>query len=446
MRRLSADYLRSLPREQVEAAVRQMTPSEAEALRWEWSFWARDSQLEPPGDWFIWLLRSGRGFGKTRTASEAVRKWAVSGKYRQILIAGRTASDVRSQQIEGPGGLLSVHAPWERPKYEPSKRQIVWPNGTIGIIRYGAEPDSFRGFEGGAAALDEVFHWANPQLAWETLIFGMREASADMRILVTSTPLTTEFCRDFMKQPGLVMTTGSTFENSANLNPKALAAYRARYDGTRMGRQELYGELLEDNPGALWRHEWISKHRVDKVPCALKRIVVAVDPAASYGEKSDETGIVVAGLGVDGRGYVLADYSLRAHPDEWARKVVWAYRKHNANLVVAEKNNGGNMVEHTLRMVEKGLPLKCIHAKQGKRVRGEPVSTLYEQGLVAHAGGESKGQQDRHPLYELELQMTAVEPGGDEHDDRIDAVVYAITELLVEKKSDLSGYARAWAS
>jgi predicted phage terminase large subunit-like protein len=441
--RLSAERLRELPREQVESALRTLTREQAEALRWDWGFWARDKQLEPPGDWDTWVITSGRGFGKTRTFVETGRTWAKSGRYRQILIGGRTADDVRSQIIEGPEGFLSLSPNDERPLYEPSKRRLVWPNGTIGLIRYGTEPRSFRGPNVGAALLDEFFHWTDPKLAWETLDFSVRDPNAYVRTLITSTPLSTEFCRKFCKGPGVVLTRGSTFENAANLSKKKLDKWRVQYEGTRIGRQELYGEILDDNPGAMWKADQLQRCRVEKHP-ELKRIVVAIDPAGSYGEKSDETGIVVAGLGVDGRYYVLEDLSGRYSPQDWATVAVQAFRRWRADRVVAEKNYGGAMVEHTIRTVDRDIPLRLVDAKKSKRVRAEPVSALYEQGRVSHVDG--RDDTGGYHLATLETQMYSVEPGGTEHDDRIDALVYSVTELKNKSGGSMLDYAIAMGS
>lgn len=423
-----------MPAGQRKRAILGLSQAEAEAILWDWEFWAREEQLEPEGDWFTWLLRSGRGFGKTRTGSETVNKWARLKVSKQILIAGRIAGDVRSLMIEGPSGILATSPPWFRPHYEPSKRQITWPNGVIGVIRYGDEPDGFRGFEGGRAWLDELFHWMKADAAYDNLILGMRELG-DIRMLITSSPKPTKLCRDIAKESDTIDVKGSTFDNAVNLAPKYLAKIRKRFEGTRQGRQELYGEILSDNPAAQWKYETIAEHRVDAAP-ELERVVVGVDPAATYGEKSDETGIIVAGVGGRERhGYVIADHSLRAHPQEWATAVVRAFRKHRANLVVVETNNGGDMVEHTLRMVDDTIPIKRVHAKKAKRTRAEPVAALYEQGRVHHVGGPgcSHLDQESQVMHELEEQLCNIDlDAHDEHDDRLDALVYALTELMVD--------------
>ncbi len=424
-----------------------LSPDEAERILWDWEFWARDKQLEPEGDWFTWLIRAGRGFGKTRTGAETANKWARAKKFKQILIAGRTAGDVRSVLIEGPSGILATSPPWFRPKYEPSNRQIIWPNGVVGVIRYGDAPNGFRGFEGGGAILDELFHWGHAEAAYDNLMFGMRE-KGDIRVVIPCTPLPTKLCREISAEDDTVDTQGSTFENSDNLSPKALAKLRKKYLGTRVGDQELLGKILTDNPAAQWRHETILRLRRSRRDLPeMVRIVVAVDPAASYGPKSDETGIVVAGLGADGHAYILDDLSLRGQPHEWARVVSNAYRKWSANLVVAETNNGGDMVESTLRSANAHLPVRRIHAKKGKRTRAEPVSTLYEQGLVHHVWDlddalSPAANSEIYPFAEMERQMVSVDLNDPkDHDDRLDAAVYAVTELLVDDDDPLGSLA-----
>jgi phage terminase large subunit-like protein len=428
--RYSADYLRSLTPGQLKRTILSLSQAEALAILHDWEFWARPEQLPPPGDWILWLIRAGRGFGKTRTGAETTNQWAENEEAKQILIAGRTAGDVRSLMIEGPAGILACSKPWFRPLYEPSKRQLTWPNGVIGVIRYGDEPDGFRGFEGARAWLDELFHWGRAQDAYDNLMFGMRERGSDggVRILVTSTPKPTKLCKALIKDPDTVVVNGSTYANSANLDPKWLAKVKQKYEGTRLGRQELHGEVLEDNPGASWTYEIIDRTRVepDQVP-PLDRIVVGIDPAASHGPDSDETGIVVAGRAANGHGYRLQDLSLRAKPDGddgWAKTAVGAYHRWNANAIVVEDNNGGDMAEAVLRVVDKSVPIIRVRAKNGKRVRAEPIAMLDEQGMI-HSVGTG--------LVELESQMATVDlDAGDDHDDRIDAYVHAMTELLLD--------------
>lgn len=441
MRRYSAAYLRSLKPKEQERALRAMKRTEQEALKYDWTFWARDNQLEPDGDWWIWNLIAGRRFGKTRASSGVINQWARTARFAQILIAGRTASEVRSILIEGPSGILRTSPPWFMPKYEPSKMRITWPNGVIGITRYGEEPDSFRGFEGGGAVLDELYHWkGGGRQAWETLVFGLSEKGAgSVKIVITSTPKPTSLCKEIIRMPGSVLVQGSTFDNAANLGSKFIREI-SRFDGTRFGRQELYGEVLDDNPAALWTYDTIANFRISTVTVVLRRIVVAVDPAGTYGENSDETGIIVAGLGEDGHGYLLADYSCREHPYVWAQRVEEACRLWGADSIVAEKNYGGYMVETTLRSAHGDVPRKIdlVDSKRGKQIRGEPIAALYQKGLIHHVG----------VFPELENQQTSVDLSdtkSKDHDDRIDATVMAFSALMLDGHQDFGSWFMAMA-
>lgn len=414
--------MRSLAPGQIKRTILALSPAEAAAILHDWEFWARPEQLPPPGEWFTWLIRAGRGFGKTRTGSQTAIAWARAAESMQILIAGRTSGDVRSYQIEGPSGILACSPPDFRPLYEPSKRQLTWPNGVVGVIRYGDQPDGFRGFEGGRAWLDELFHWQRAEDSYNNLLFGMREAGCSgVRILVTSTPKPTKLCKELIKEPDTIDVRGSTYDNKANLDAKYLAKMRSRFEGTRFGRQELHGEILADNPAALWTYERVSATRVEECP-VLERIVVAIDPAATHGEDSDETGIHVAGRDERGHGYRLQDLSLRGKPEQWAGVAVAAFHRWSANCVVVEDNNGGDMVESVLRALDPDLPIIRVRAKHGKRVRAEPIAMLEEQGRI-HSVGTG--------MVELETQMATVDLDGDELDDRIDAMVHAMHELLL---------------
>jgi phage terminase large subunit-like protein len=287
-----------------------------------WRATARANQLPPDGDWLGWIVMAGRGFGKTRCGAEWVTECVVNGTASRVALCAPTAADARDVMIEGPSGLLAVAPARFRPTYEPSKRRLEWPNGAVAYSFSSEEPDRLRGPQFDLAYCDELAAWNEPQLAWDMLMFGLR-LGVRPRWLVTTTPRPIKLLKQLIARVGVdvVLTTGSTFENSANLAPSFLQALRDRYEGTRLGRQEINAELLEDVPGALWQRAWIDATRVAHAP-DLARIVVAVDPAVSTNEGSDETGIIVVGVGVDGRFYVLADLSGRYGPDEWARKAV----------------------------------------------------------------------------------------------------------------------------
>ena len=347
--------------------------------------------------------------------AEWVRSVATPGA--RIALIGPTAADVRDVMIEGESGLLSVCEPWNRPTYEPSKRRVTWPNGAMATAYSAEEPDRLRGPQHTHAWCDEVAAWAHPE-AWDMMLMGLRLGDRP-RVVATTTPKMVPLMRTIQASPGLVVTRGKTLDNAANLAPSFLTSLMARYEGTRIGRQELEGEDLDDNPDALWSREAIDRLRVREAP-ELARVVVAIDPAVTSTAESDETGIVVAGLGADGRGYVLADRSGRFKPDAWARRAVEAFHEFRADRIIAEGNQGGEMVAHVLGTVEAGLPLRIVHATRGKATRAEPIAALYEQGRVSHVGG----------LPQLEDQLCTWTPGGSSP-DRLDALVWALTELML---------------
>jgi predicted phage terminase large subunit-like protein len=402
------------------------------ALENSWPAGARPNQLPPPGDWWqIWLLLAGRGFGKTRTLAEWVCEQVGSGAGRIALVAA-TAADARDVLVEGESGILAVAPSWCRPVYEPSKRRLTWPNGGIATTFSAEEPERLRGPQHDAAVCDELGAWSRPD-TWDMLQFGLR-LGRNPRCLVATTPRPTKLIGELLAREGhdVVVTRGSTYENRANLAPGFLNQIVRKYEGTRLGRQELNAELLEDTPGALWNHGLIEAARVGTVP-ELIRVVVAIDPAATSGEDADETGIIVVGKGANGHGYVLADCSGRYSPTEWAKSAIAAYRSHQADRIVAEVNNGGEMVEATIRMVDPSVAFTAVRASRGKVTRAEPISALYEQGRMHHVGA----------FPQLEDQMTNFTSDFDRtasgySPDRVDALVWAATDLLVEQ---MRGYA-----
>lgn len=426
-----ADWLSSLSASERFSLLKSLKPGHAEALRWDWKFWARPAQL-PPGsphsssprkDWRYWLIQAGRGFGKTRTGAETVRKWVYDGRSRIGLVAP-TAGDVRHVMVEGESGLLSVFPPWQRPQYNPSNRQIIFHTGAIGTTYSADEPERLRGPQHEAAWTDELAAWRYPD-AWDQLCFGLRLGN-DPRIVVTTTPKPVKLIRDLIADPNTVITRGRTEDNRANVAPAFLDAIVKKYEGTRLGRQELEGELLEDLPGALWTRAVLESCRVwlKDVP-TLRRVVVAVDPAVTAREDSDETGIMAVGLGVDEVCYVLEDASLRASPNGWARQACRMLLKHDADRIVAEVNNGGDMVEGSIRAVHPAVPFRAVRASRGKAIRAEPVAALYEQRRCKHVREAN--------LEALEDQCCSFVPGVSEgHDDRMDALVWAITDLVIQ--------------
>lgn len=338
-----------------------------------------------------------------------------------MALVAPTAADARDVMIEGESGLLAISPNGNRPRYEPSKCRITWPNGATATTFSAEEPDRLRGPQAEAAWLDEIGTWKYPD-SFDMLMFGLR-LGKNPRICVTTTPRPTALIKKVLARAATVVTGGSTYENSANLAVEFLADLKASYEGTRLGRQEIHAELLLDTPGALWNLDGIEATRV-KVAPEMERIVVAIDPAATANEESDHTGIVVAGLGTDGRGYVLADRSVKASPQGWATRAIAAYHEFSADRIVYESNQGGDMVAHTLRTVDDTVPLKAVHASRGKHTRAEPIAALYEQGKCSHVGCFPK----------LEDEMTSWTP-GDPSPDRMDALVWALSNLMIGHRS-----------
>ena len=394
-----------------------------EDVDWDWHSIAREEQLPPEDeDWIVWLLLAGRGFGKTRTGAETVRYLIEHGGARRVALIGPTAADARSVMVEGQSGLLSVYPPGKEPEYQSSNRRILWENGAIATLYSADEPQRLRGPQHDLAWADELAAWRYPDAAWDMLMFGLRLGKRP-RVIVTTTPEPIRLLRELAAAPTTRVTRGSTYDNKDNLAGTFLSAIISKYEGTRLGRQELHAELLEQADGALWTRKMVEAARIPAEPApVLKRTVVAIDPAVTSGEHSDETGIVVAGIGHDGLAYVVQDASGRYTPNEWAVRAINLFRLHQADRIVAETNNGGEMIELTLRTVWHDVAFKAVSASKGKQTRAEPVAALYEQGRVRHAGG----------FPALEDQMCNWEPGsGASSPDRVDALVWALTELVL---------------
>jgi len=381
------------------------------APRWQ----PRPAQLAPAGDWRVWLIMAGRGWGKTRVGAE----WTIQSArdFPLTNIIGATTDDARDIMVEGESGILACAPADFRPQYKPGLRRIDWPNGARTLIFTADEPERLRGKQSMRIWGDEAAAWRRPE-ALDQALFGLRLGS-DPRIVITTTPKPVKLIRDLMARPTTVITRGSTYENRDNLAPAFFADIITKYEGTRLGRQELGGEYLDDTPGALWHRAMFDNRR----PAPdLARVVVAIDPATTSGEDSDETGIVVCGRGIDGRGYVLADRSCRLGPDGWAQRAWAAYDEFKADRMVYESNQGGDMVAHTLRTVRRSGAIVGVHASRGKRTRAEPVAALYEQGRVTHCA----------PLDELEDQLVSWTPDSGDSPDRLDALVWGLTQLLVQ--------------
>jgi phage terminase large subunit-like protein len=324
----------------------------------------------------VWLLLAGRGYGKSRAGAEQVLAWARTPKLRIALVA-ETAADCRDVLIEGESGILACSPPWNMPVYQPTKRRLTWPNGTIATTYSGDAPEQLRGPQHHHAWCDEVAKWRYAQESWDNLELGLR-LGEHPQIIATTTPRPIPLLRQLLADPGTVVTRGSTFENTANLAPTFKDRILSKYEGTRLGRQELYAELLEDTPGALWTRHLLEETRVRQVP-PLRRIVIGLDPG-------NEAGIIAVGLGADGCGYVLEDVSTSGSPATWAGQAIAAYHKYRAACIVAESNHGGDMVITTIATQDPTVATKKVWASQGKYARAEPVSALYEKGRVHHLG------------------------------------------------------------
>lgn len=429
----SARQLRSslqvLSKEQKKALLDSLPQEVVLRVLYDWEIWARDDQLAPPGNWLTWLALAGRGWGKTRTGAEWVRGRVEKQQARRIALVAPTAADVRDVMVEGESGILRISPPWNMPKYEPSKRRLTWPNGATATTFSADEPERLRGPQFDTAWCDEVGSWRYAQDAWDNLQFGLR--LGDPRVCVTTTPRPIKLIKDLLKDPMTAKTRGSTYANRANLAASFFRKLKAKYEGTRLGRQELFAELLEDTPGALWTLTLLQKYRVSQLPCELDRIVVSIDPAASSDQDANETGITVDGKGKDGHGYLLDDVSGHYTPAEWGAKAIEVFDKWEANLILGEVNNGGEMVEHVIKTVREGIPFKAVHASRGKLTRAEPVASLDEQGRIHHVG----------VFPNLEDQMTTWIP-GEPSPDRMDSRVWGFTELLVDAPSSYTSVPR----
>lgn len=417
----TASSLASNPQKQAEFLA-SLSDEETMALLYEWKFWGRPNQIEPPGDWLVWLLLAGRGFGKTRTGAETIRDWAESGRCKRIALVGPTAADVRDVMIEGESGLMAISPPWNRPMYEPSKRRVTWPNGALATAYSADEPERLRGPQHDGFWADELASWRYPE-TWDMLQFGLR-LGARPRGVVTTTPKPVKLIRELLAAQTTAVTRGSTYDNRPNLAENFFAQVVKKYEGTRLGRQELNAELLEDVPGAMWTRALLDQTRV-REPQELTRIVVAIDPATTSSESADESGIIVAGKSRHDHGYILDDVSVRGTPDEVCRRAVKAFHDHRADFIVAETNNGGDWIGSLLRTADPNVPYKKVTASRGKAIRAQPMSSLYEQARFHHVGV--------FPI--LEDQMCAFTPDFDRASagyspDRLDAAVWASTALF----------------
>jgi phage terminase large subunit-like protein len=413
-----------------------MSEEEWDELQYKWKYWARRNQLPPKGKWFVWMIMAGRGLGKTRIGAEwASRNESMDGPpepWEHIALIGQTKADCRDTMVElGSSAILNISPPEWRPTYEPSKRRLVWPNGAKATIYSGDEPDQLRGPAHSRAWLDELAKFQKPRETYDNLMMGLR-LGEHPRICITTTPRPIPIIKELVKESthkksGVIIVTASTFENADNLPQSYLNELTKRYEGTRLGRQELYAEVLSDNPDALWNLDQLDMLRVDSAP-VLVRIVVAIDPETSSEESSAETGIIIGGVGANGHGYVIEDATIRGSPHQWGKTAIERYKFHMADRIVAEINQGGDMVEHTLRTIDPLVPVTKVRATKGKYTRAEPISSLYEKGIMHHVG----------VFPELESQMCSWTP-GDKSPDRLDALVWLFTELMGDQTEEGEG-------
>jgi len=411
--------------------MEEASNEELATVLYDWRFWARNEQLPPPGEWFTWLIMSGRGWGKTRTGAEWVNERVRSGIAKSIALVGDTAADVRDVMVEGPSGILQSSHPYERPEYEPSKRRLTWPNGATASCFAAESPESLRGPEVDTAWCDEPAKWTNLRkkdneggTAWDNLMYGLR-AGSDPRCVATTTPRPIKWLKELIRKQSTITTGGSTYDNQANLARQYFENVIKPREGTRLGRQEIFAQLLEDVEGSLWSLSLIDSLRRER-HLPLVRVVVAIDPSVTSKETSDECGIVVVGKDENDHGYLLEDCSKRCSPEDWARTAVEAFHRHNADRIIGEANNGGDMIESVLRVVDPNVPYRKVHASRSKQTRAEPVAALYEKGRVHHVGS----------FPQCEDEMATWVP-GDPSPNRMDALVWGFTELMLGSTTEL---------
>jgi phage terminase large subunit-like protein len=430
---MNADRFKALSAAKRREMMKEFSDEEANFILHDWEFWARPEQLTPPGDWVNWLILAGRGSGKTRVGAEQVRRWTKD--FPIVNLIGPTAADVRDVMVQGIGAgsaIMEVCRREEAPVYEKSKRRLVWPNGAISLLFSAEEPDRLRGPQHMKLWCDEIAGWQYPDTCWEQAEFGLR-LGAKPQTVITTTPKPTKLIKMLANSKSTYLTQGTTYDNRSNLAPAFFDTIITKYEGTRLGRQELNAEILEDRPGALWTLKAIDTDRVSRLP-ELRRVVVGVDPAVSSGDESAEWGIVCVAEGASPSGqewpphyYVLDDLSGRYTPNDAAKVVVSSYKAYKADRIVAEVNNGGDLVEAILRNVDHAFAYKAVHASRGKLTRAEPIAALYEQHRVHHV----------RTFGMLEDQMCDCVPMTSKSPDRMDALVWALTELTGDDEQEL---------
>lgn len=432
--RSGAAWLACAGQAEVDEFIGGLSDNALASLPWLFEFWALPHQLPPEGDWKSWVIMGGRGAGKTRAGAEWVRAQVegaspdAPGRARRVALVAETFDQGRDVMVMGDSGILACSPPDRRPVWEAGRRRLLWPNGATATVYSAHEPEALRGPQFDAAWVDELAKWKKAEESWDMLQFALRLGEHPQQV-VTTTPRNVGVLKAILRNPSTVVTHAPTDANRAYLAESFLAEVQARYAGTRLGRQELEGVLLEDVEGALWTTAMLEGCRVDAAP-ALDRVVVAVDPSVTGGAGSDECGIVVAGVVCEGppqewRAYVLEDASVRGGPVDWARAAIAAMARHGAERLVAEVNQGGDLVESVIRQLDPLVPFRALRAGRGKGLRAEPVAALYEQGRVRHLRGLGA-------LEDQLCRMTVRGLIGRGSPDRLDALVWAIHELMIE--------------
>lgn len=407
----------------INGETRERLQQLLEVHKYRWSIQAREKQKLPEGDWATWVINAGRAFGKTRTGAETVRQW--KDNFGIIHLVARTTADARDTMVEGESGILNTSPPWDKPTYIPSKRKITWNNGAYALLFSAEKPDALRGPQCEKAWADELCAWKYERDTWDMLQMGLRLGKSP-QCLITTTPRPTKLFKEIISDEFTTVTHGSTYENRKNLADRYFKQIIKKYEGTRIGRQELEAELLGDVEGALWRLEMIQYLKLDPETLHFERIVVAIDPAVTSKKTSDETAITVAGI-IGEQIYILHNISGIWTPNEWATKAIKLYERFGADRVIGEANNGGDLIEEVLRNINSNIAYKKVHASRGKVARAEPIVALYEQKKVWHVGAHAK----------LEDEMTQWDATTDNYSpNNIDSLVWAVTELSINKGSN----------
>jgi len=409
----------------IKALLGLQKKRQEEVSKYNWRSKARTNQLPPEVNWRNWMILAGRGFGKTRTGAETVRMYASGGECLHIALIGKTIAEARSVMVEGQSGILACHRPDERPQFQKTQNRLVWKSGEVAWLFGGDNFEKLRGPQFDFAWIDELAKFRYPKDLWDQLSLGLRLGKMP-RCIITTTPRPVPIIQHIISAPDTVVTRGATFDNADNLAPDYLKRICQQFENTSLGAQELYGQILTEREGALWQRSMIKYQSPDTE--SFKRVVIAIDPATTHHDQSDETGIIVAAIDGCNQAYILDDLSGRHSPADWGQRVVNAYWRHGADRVVAEVNKGGDLVERVIKSIDPNVSYKAVRATRGKATRAEPIAALYEQGKVHHA----------RPLLKLEEQLCDYIPGVScKSPDRLDAMVWALTELLFEGNSQV---------